>query len=106
MGKVFNYIRTGETYFDAVTDEYVEQGIDFQYEVSWADVKDALVNIIFNRFFRPLPEMMDKKENIKNCKGAIIKFISDTDIEETLVETMEEDLKEYFEPDAFESLKD
>lgn len=106
MGKVFNYTTTGRSFYDSLTDEFVEEGRDFQYEVSWQDVKEALVNIIFNRFFRPVPTMMAKKENVKKCKAAIEKFIFDTDIEEYLVDAMEEDLKEYFEADAIESLKD
>lgn len=104
MGKVFNYVASGRTFFDSGSDEVVTEGIDFQYEVSWQECREALVNIIFRGYFKDLPMMMDKKEHVKACKKAIEKWISDYGIEEELLDAMEEDLKEYFEDEAFESL--
>lgn len=106
MGKVFNYTKTDSIYIDDSRDEVYEDCSDFQYEVSWQDIKFALIDIIFSKYFKNLPQMMDKKEHVQKCRATIEKFISDTDSEEYLVDAMEEDLKEYFEADAFASLKD
>ena len=106
MGKVFNYTVTGKTYFSEESDEYMDDSYDFQYEVSWQDLKMALTEIIVQKYFSSCPSTIDKKKYIEACRNNVNKFIFGSDIEETLIETMEEDLKDYFEEEAMESLEE
>lgn len=78
-------------------DDY-EAGDDFEYEVDYTDVRDALRYIIKKEF-------KIKKDDEQALK--LLDFIiKDLDIDDALEEYFEDDLRDYFENDAYEAYKD
>ncbi len=108
MSKTFTYTRVIKSYYDRDLDETAEDTENFQYEVEDQEIEDAIVDITFHNYFKKIPMVTDKREHISACKKAIAEFISEYDLYDILKknEGMEEDLKDYFENDAFESLED
>lgn len=78
-------------------DDY-EAGDDFEYEVDYTDVRHALRYIIKKEF-------KIKKDDEQALK--LLDFIiKDLDIDDALKEYFKDDLRDYFENDAYEAYKD
>jgi hypothetical protein len=78
-------------------DEY-EVGDDFEYEVDYIDVQDALRHIIKKEF-------KIKKEDEKALK--LLDFIiKDLDVDDALEAYFEDDLRDYFYDEAYEAYCD
>ena len=82
-----------EEYFDTET---------FIFDASYKQVKNAVVDIVFNDYFKDFFKDKTKKEEFKS---KITSFITDIDDKDVLEEIFEEKLHDYFESDAFESFK-
>jgi hypothetical protein len=78
-------------------DEY-EVGDDFEYEVDYTDVRDALRHIIKKEF-------QIKQEDEKTLK--LLDFIiKDLDVDDALEAYFEDDLRDYFYDEAYEAYSD
>lgn len=81
--------------FDGNDDEY---GNDFEYEVDYIDVRDALRHIIKKEF------------QIKKDDEAVLKLldfiIKELDADDALEAYFEDDLRDYFYDDAYEAYSD
>ena len=82
-----------EVYYDPI-DDYSETE-SFEYEPSFEDVKNAILEIICNKYFKKT--VIDKQTFKKNLQN----FIEDLGID--FDDAFEEDLKNYFYKDAMES---
>lgn len=98
MPKKFTYTRATE-HFNADFDEYEYYGEDFDYEVDDDSLLFALAQIIYEKHFGFC-------KDARTAKLQILQFIISSDIFEQLCETFEEDLKDYFESEAFEEWDD
>jgi len=104
MGKTFTYTRQiGPEYYSEQTDETFCDTEDFDYEVDDTEVSDAVEVLIYQNYFSKCGLNDDQKTKVKK---AIKSFISDFDLSDALEEGLEEELKDYFESDAFSSLDD
>ena len=104
MGKVFTYTRVTESGYLEGSDENEEWGEDFEYEVEWANIRKALGEFIYSDYFTKVKGAKEDKEVKEEIIASIVQFIWDNDLEDTLSENYEEELKEYFSEDAFDSL--
>ena len=92
MGKTFKYEKITEYGYIENSDEYDYWGNEFEYEVDYCDLEDAIVDIVASAYLNG-----DKKK--------IKEFLDDFDLYNYLEETLEDELRDYFEEEAFESIE-
>lgn len=96
MSKSFTYTKITSKYYLDYTDEWEEDGVEFEYEVSSKKCIEAISDILIEEYFY---DFEDKKE----IKSRLQDMISDNDMEETLAERYEEELKDIFREEAFDN---
>lgn len=97
MAKTFIYTKTNNQYYLKESDEYEYDGIEFEYKISDDEVLDAILDFIVDEYF---PDFCEKLiDKIKT-------FIKDCDLLDDLFEIYKDQLKDYFEDDAFEYFKE
>lgn len=107
MSKTFTYSRQcGPSSYSEYTDEEFYDEEDFEYEVSAEEIRDALTDLIFDDYFAKVPDLKENKDAIAETKKAIRNLIWDNDFEDDLSDAYEDELKDYFQEDAFNSLDD
>ena len=89
MGKTFTYERITECGYIANSDEYDYWGDEFEYEVDYRDLEDAIVDLIAPYY-------------LNGDKERIREFLDDFDLYDKLSEILEDELRDYFEEEAFE----
>lgn len=89
MGKTFKYEMITECGYIASSDEYDYWGDEFEYEVDYRDLEDAIVELVASDYLNG-----DKKK--------IKEFLDDFDLYDVLTEVLEDELHDYFEEEAFE----
>jgi len=94
---VFGYdVRTSSICYDDINDEEYFDSETIEYEPSPLELSNAIVDIIYNDYFRgTVADVKKFKEKLKN-------LISYLDID-CIDEYFEEELKDYFEEEAFNS---
>ena len=103
MGKTFTYTRqVGPEVYSEQTETFCDTE-DFEYEVDSDEIEEALEEIIFENYFN---DASFDKEQINKIKKAIKNLISECDLSDCLEDSFEDELKEHFEEDAFNSLDD
>ncbi len=103
MGKEFRYERVISSQYDSTMDEDFEETEEFVYEADWRDVQLAVINLVYRDYFK-INQI--EKEQVNAIQNSIKTFIEKHDLYEQLIDDYEEDIKEYFEKEAFESLED
>lgn len=91
MSKTFTYTRITSQYYLDYTDEWEEDGEDFDYEVDDDKLMDAVIELIKRDFF-----------GCKVSPDALSDFIAETDILDRLVDNYEDELKAMFKQEAFD----
>lgn len=104
----FTYTRTTEVAYLNGSDEYEEYGEDFEYEPKYEDIMDALSDIIFYNYFTGkdnhyADDIAYRTIMVRKIRSFLIDYSED--IYDIMCENYYEDLKEYFEEEAFESLE-
>ena len=90
--KTFTYTKiTGQYYLD-YTDEWEEDGIEFDYDVEEDDLADAIVQLLQEDGYFENVEIDDLKE-----------FILNFGLVDKLADEYESELKEMFKKEAFEN---
>ena len=107
MSKTFTYSRQcGPSYYSEQTDEEFYDTEDFEYEVDSSSIREALSEIITDDYFSKIPAVKNNKELKSEIEKAVASFIGDNDLEDDLADAYEDELKEHFEEEAFDSLDD
>lgn len=70
-----------------------DEGFEFEYDVDDDDLWDAICNLVDEYYF-------EDKLNYKNFR----KFVRDFDMFDTLIEGFKDELHDYFEQEALDSL--
>lgn len=102
MGKLFKYsLPVGPSIYSEYTDEEFYDEKDVEYKASDDEVEDALLDIVIDDCFTP-------RNNVERnliMKG-LIKLMNECDgFTDSLEETYEDELHEYFENKAWESVE-
>lgn len=102
---ILTYTKITNQYYLEGSDEWEEDGEDFEYEIDLEQELEALTQIAYNLYFSKLGRTLTK-EQLKQLKASITAMISDFSDEELddWKEFFEDDIKEYFRDDAFESI--
>ena len=105
MSKTFRYTKiTGQYYLD-YTDEWEEDGVEFDYEVEDEDLLPVIVDLIFDAYFGDDKLVMKDKEFEKLLKQKLSTLIEENDLIGVIAEQYESTLKEIFEKEAMEFYK-
>ena len=90
--KKFTYTKITGHYYCQYSDEWEEDGIEFDYEVEEDELLNVVVDLLYYEYF----EGKIQKEELKT-------FIEEFDLLDKIADGYEEQLKEIFEKEAFES---
>ena len=93
---IFTYTDIKECVYLESTDEYEEHGVDFEYEVDDDRILTPLTEFVWRDYF-------NKQGDRKMILNGIEDFILAYELIETLADNYYDELREYFEEDAFES---
>lgn len=112
MNKIFKYTRqTSPSYYSDQTDEEFYNEEDFDYEADMEEIQIALANIISQDYFINVLDVLPntknndlKKKVLREIKKSIKSLVANNDLEEIFSEIYEDELTDYFEEDAMNSL--
>lgn len=93
----FRYTKITNTYYLSDTDEWEEDGIEFDYDVDDEDLLNELVYLIKEDYF---------DGNEEDIKKALKTLIKDLDLTNHLSDVYEDKLKDIFEQEALDSYGD
>lgn len=97
MSKTFSYTKITGHYYCQYSDEWEQDGVDFDFTVDDSQLLDAVVDMLYNEYF--FKESFAARESLKQ-------MIEEQDLLETLVDGYEDKLKEHFEQDALDAFED
>jgi hypothetical protein len=92
MSKTFKYTKFGKYHYCEFSDEWEEDGTEFEYEVEDDRLLDVVVDLLYYEQFEGKIE-----------KEELIEFIEEFDLLDKIADGYEERLKEIFEKEAFEN---
>lgn len=106
MSKTFRYKKiTGQYYLD-YTDEWEEDGIEFDYEVEDNDLFPEIVDLVFEEYFGDDKSICETNEHKKAFKERLKKLIDENDLIGSFADQYEDTLKDMFESEAMEWYND
>lgn len=104
--KTFTYVATTKTVYLEGTDEYEDFGEEFEYDVSYDDIKEALSELIYADYFSEFEESkfeFNKSLFLSRTTSGLKRFIEDYCDIDDLIDEYYDGLKDYFERDALDS---
>ena len=104
MSKTFEYFKKTGELRDMLGEWDGDEGFEFEYEVEDDELLDAVVDLVYEDYFMKT-ELADRCDYAVAVKRGLKKFIEDNDNLDELVEDYEDELKEYFEEEALDSLE-
>lgn len=99
MSKTFTYTKITGHYYCMASDEWEEDGVDFDYEVENDDLLPEIVDLLFEEYFDGIGDKNATKEAIK-------KMLNENDLVEVFADLYEDTLKDIFEDEAMECYND
>lgn len=103
MSKTFRYFKKTGEIRDRDCEWDGDEGYWFEYEVEDDELLEAVVDLVYEDYFMKT-ELADRCDYAVAVKSGLKKFIEDNDNLDELVEDYEEELKDYFEEEALDSL--
>lgn len=93
----FIYTKFTKLHYCEFSDEWEEDGVDFDYEPDNDDLAEAIVDLLCNDY-----ELLDEE----NTRNALKFMIEDLDLVEEFAKRYEDHLKDIFKKEAFEYYED
>lgn len=106
MSKTFTYTKFTGHYYCQYSDEWEEDGVEFDYEVDDEDLLPAIVDLLVDDYFMDDNGVMRNEELRKAVKERLSKLIEENDLVEPLADQYEDTLKEIFQDKAMDSYED
>lgn len=106
MSKTFNYTKFTKHHYCDFSDEWEEDGVEFDYEVENKDLLPAIVDLLVDDYFMDDNGVMHNEELRKAVKEKLSKLIEENDLVEQLADQYEDTLKEIFQDEALEFYED
>ena len=97
MSKKFTYTKITGHYYCQHSDDWEQDGIDFDYEVKDRDLLPEVVRLVFKDYFG------DIGFNEGEIKEGLAKMIEEQDLLDQLADQYEDTLKEIFQDEAMDS---
>lgn len=102
MSKKFTYTKFTKYCYCGYSDEWEEDGIEFDYEVEDKDLLPVIVDLLFEDYFGKNELYCNNKEIVKSLKENLTKMIKESDLIETFADQYEDELKEIFKKEALD----
>jgi hypothetical protein len=102
MGKTFRYTKITGQYYCAYSDEYEQDGVEFDYEVENEQLLPVLVELMFEEYFGEDSVVCADEELAKGVKEKLSKLIDEQDMVGMLADSYEDALKEIFYDEAMD----
>jgi hypothetical protein len=102
MSKTFTYTKTTGHYFCIASDEWEEDGVDFDYEVEDRHLLPKIVDLLFNDYFGDDKVICESEERTKEVKERLTRLVEESDLIGTFADQYEDTLKDIFETKALE----
>ena len=102
MSKTFTYTKITGHYYCSYSNDWEQDGVEFDYEVSNSRLLPVLVDLMFEEYFGEEQKVAQNKEMEKLMKAKLKEMIEGQDMVERLAENYEEMLKEVFQEEALE----
>lgn len=99
---IFTYCAINKSVYAENIDENIETGETFDYEVSNAEIFEAIVDFVYQEYFTKT-DIADRCDYASAVKKGIRKLIQDFDLFDDMVEAYEDKFKDYFEDEAMEN---
>lgn len=96
MSKKFTYTKITGHYYCQHSDDWEQDGIDFDYEVQDRDLLPEVVALVFKDYFG------DIGFNEGDIKEGLAKMIEEQDLLDQLADNYEDTLKEIFKDEAMD----
>ena len=98
MMTTFNYYNITNTYTNEHGD-LVEEGDEFTYSPDGTEIRNALAHILHRKYFNKVTTYLDG--NFTTLIKALANMIFVEELDEQLIDTYYEDLREWFMDDAY-----
>jgi hypothetical protein len=102
MSKTFRYTKFTGHYYCQYSDEWEEDGVDFDYAVDNEKLLPVIVNLLFEDYFEDIDLISDDEELTKLIKTKLSAMVEDGDLVEGFADQYEDTLKEIFQEEAME----
>lgn len=106
MSKKFTYTKFTKYCYCGYSDEWEEDGIEFDYEVDDRDLLPVIVDLLFDDYFGDDKKICESKERKKEVKERLTRLIQESDLIGTFADQYEDSLKEIFQNEALEFFDD
>lgn len=106
MSKTFRYTKFTKYHYCEFSDEWEEDGVEFDYEVEDKKLLPIIVNLVFEDYFESDAVYCDNKDVVKAIKENLKRFIEESDLIGVLADQYEDNLKEIFQEEAMEFYND
>lgn len=91
---------TGEHYLDR-SDEYEEEGYDFEYEISYGEFVEALANVYFDKKFPRYNDSEKREIAVGILENLFIDMFTDnSELQDEYEDMWREEITDYYEHDA------
>ena len=102
MSKTFKYTKFTGHYYCQYSDEWEEDGVEFDYEVEDKDLLPVIVDLIFEDYFVDDEDYCDDERFVQSIKKKISKMVEEQDLIGVFADNYEESLKDIFQDVAME----
>lgn len=106
MSKTFRYTKFTGHYYCQYSDEWEEDGVEFDYEVEDRDLLPVIVDLVFEDYFESNELYCDNEAVVKTIKENLAKMISESDLIGTFADQYEDTLKDIFQDEALDFYND
>lgn len=106
MSKTFRYTKFTGHYYCQYSDEWEQDGVEFDYEVEDKDLLPEIVNLLFEDYFEGDKNYCDNEQVVKAIKENLKRMVEESELIEVFADQYEETLKDIFEDEAMERYND
>ena len=100
MSKTFTYTKITGHYYCQYSDEWEEDGDDFDYEVENCKLLPEVVDLLFEDYFGEEKDICENENIKKIVKEQLKKIVDENYLVEQIADQYEDTLKEIFQDDA------
>ena len=105
MSKTLKYTKFTKYHYCHFSDEWEEDGVDFEYKVEDRKLLPIIVNLVFEDYFESNEVYCDNEAVVKAIKENLTKMIDESDLIGEFADQYEETLTEMFRDEAMEWYK-
>lgn len=106
MSKKFRYTKFTKHHYCEFSDEWEEDGVEFDYEVEDKDLLPVIVNLLFEDYFEGENIYCNNEAIVYAIKEKLAKMILESDLIGIFADQYEDTLKEIFLNEAMEFYND